>query len=70
MTKMIAIIHIFSVIHFSFDKNGRHQHSNLSSLKYYINKYLMNALPAIASMPLTTHQLMELCKTKSDEPDG
>ena len=26
--------------------------------------------PAIASLPLTTHRLIELCKTKSDELKG
>ena len=36
-----------------------------------INKCHMNALAAIALLPLTIHRLVELCKTKSeDEPKG
>ena len=40
---------------------------------YVVFLYMYNIsheCAAIASLPLTTHQLMELCKTKSDEPDG
>ena len=34
------------------------------------NKKISHQCTAIASLPSTMHQLMELCKTKSDEPEG
>ena len=36
---------------------------------YSSNKHLMNALPW-HFLPLTKHQLIDLCETKSDEPKG